>query len=90
MYVQDAVGVILVYDLTQKDSIDGVEAWYNMVQEHLDLNKIVVAIVGNKCDMEDQIKISSRESKQLKESIKADLMMDVSAKDNININELLQ
>ena len=38
MYVQDAVGIVLVYDLTHKDSMDGVKAWYNMVQEHLDLS----------------------------------------------------
>ena len=38
MYVQDAVGVILVYDLTYAESLEGVRAWYSMVEEHLNLN----------------------------------------------------
>jgi hypothetical protein len=55
MYVQDAVGVILVYDMTYSDSLDGVRAWFNMLGQSVDTNKIVLALVGNKCDMTDQI-----------------------------------
>lgn len=31
MYVQEAVGVILVYDMTNIETIEGVKSWYDMV-----------------------------------------------------------
>jgi GTPase SAR1 family protein len=58
MYVKDAAGIILVYDMTYADSVDGVRQWYNMVQEHLNLNKVVVALVGNKCDNFEDIQVN--------------------------------
>ena len=63
MYVQDAVGVVLVYDMTLTESIEGVKSWYNMVQEHLDMDTIVIALVGNKSDMVENIEISSKDAK---------------------------
>lgn len=55
----------------------------------MDLSKIVVALVGNKCDMEDSIQVSSKEATKLKQDVNADVFLDVSAKENTNINELL-
>jgi small GTP-binding protein len=65
MYVKDAAGIILVYDMTYADSVDGVRQWYNMVQEHLDLNKVVMALVGNKCDCNDEIQVNPQQAKHL-------------------------
>lgn len=55
MYVQDAVGIIFVYDMTYAESLDGVKTWYQQVSENLNLNSCVVALVGNKCDMIDLV-----------------------------------
>ena len=55
MYVKDAAAVILVYDMTYADSLDGVKTWFSMVSEHLNMAKTVVALVGNKCDCNDEI-----------------------------------
>ena len=55
MYVQDAVGVILVYDMTYSESLEGVLTWFKMAEEHMDLSQSVVCLVGNKCDMMDSI-----------------------------------
>jgi small GTP-binding protein len=53
MYVQDASCVVLVYDTTYADSLEGVRQWYQLVSEHLDMSRIVIALVGNKCDLQD-------------------------------------
>ena len=58
MYVKDAAAVILVYDMTYGDSLDGVKQWFNMVSEHLVMSKVVVALVGNKSDCNDEIQVS--------------------------------
>lgn len=90
MYVQDAVGVILVYDMTYGESIDGLKEWYNLVTEHLDTDKIVVALVGNKCDCADDIQVTQVQKKEFAEEIGASISLDVSAKENTNINRLLE
>ena len=55
MYVQDAVGVVLVYDMTYAESLEGVLTWYKMAQEHMNLDNSVVCLIGNKCDMMESI-----------------------------------
>ena len=39
--------------MTYAESIDGVRTWYEMVKEHLNVSEVVVALVGNKCDMNE-------------------------------------
>ena len=55
MYVQDAVGIIFVYDITYAESLEGVKIWHKQVLENLNINQCAVALVGNKSDMLEQI-----------------------------------
>lgn len=51
MYYKDAVGAIIVYDITFKESFDKVQKWILELKEFAQ-KKIVICIAGNKCDME--------------------------------------
>mmetsp|Transcript_42350 Transcript_42350/g.55823 ORF Transcript_42350/g.55823 Transcript_42350/m.55823 type:complete len:92 (+) Transcript_42350:157-432(+) len=49
-YVQAAAGVILVYDITDAQSISEAHDWYNRLREQIDPKGIAIALVGNKSD----------------------------------------
>lgn len=58
MYYQDAQAAILVYDITKKDSFQGLKGWLQELREHgpenLGKRYAVLAVVGNKEDLIDE------------------------------------
>ena len=56
-YYRGAMGIMLVYDVTNSKSFDNISKWLRNIQEHSnpDVEKI---ILGNKCDMEDRRVVS--------------------------------
>jgi len=49
-YFRNAVGVILVFDITERKTFDDVNVWLNDVHSLCDANAVVM-LVGNKSDM---------------------------------------
>lgn len=49
-YYRGAVGALVVYDITNKQSFLDCERWLQELREHAD-NRIVIMLVGNKSDM---------------------------------------
>lgn len=82
-YYKDVNGIILVYDITNKNSFDSIDSWVEDIKNCAPEN-IVVILVGNKSDLADKRQVSFQEGKQ-----KADkygyLFNEVSAKDGNNI-----
>ncbi|MFX0102166.1 MAG: Rab family GTPase [Candidatus Hodarchaeota archaeon] len=66
-FYSGAHGIILVYDITSKNSFTALKAWYN------DIRKTVSAkigfIAGNKCDLEKQRAVSKEEMLNLGEEL---------------------
>ena len=56
-YYRGAMGIMLVYDVTNSKSFDNIAKWLRNIQEHSnpDVEKM---ILGNKCDMEDKRVVS--------------------------------
>ncbi|KDO33143.1 hypothetical protein SPRG_01955 [Saprolegnia parasitica CBS 223.65] len=50
MYYRNAKAAILVFDVTKQDTFDKVKEWLSELRKHVD-NDIVLALVGNKCDL---------------------------------------
>ncbi|XP_071490630.1 ras-related protein Rab-10-like isoform X2 [Diadema antillarum] len=52
-YYRGAMGIMLVYDITQEKTFDNIAKWLRNIQEHAneDVEKM---LLGNKCDMEDK------------------------------------
>jgi Ras-related protein Rab-6A len=50
-YIKDANVAVIVYDISNRNSFDGIEKWIKDVQEHRG-DDAVLAVVGNKCDLE--------------------------------------
>jgi GTPase SAR1 family protein len=52
-YYRGAMGIMLVYDITNDKSFDNIKNWIRNIEEHAsaDVEKM---ILGNKCDMNDK------------------------------------
>ncbi len=51
-YYRQAIGVLLVYDITKRVSFENLERWLTEVREHAD-SKIQIILVGNKSDLQN-------------------------------------
>ncbi len=59
-YYRGAVGALLVYDITNRKTFESVERWLKELREHAD-SKIVVMLVGNKCDLAESRQVDVEE-----------------------------
>ena len=91
IFVKNAKIIILVYDVTNKETFNGLNYWYDFIQKEMDRN-IVLGLAGNKTDLilEDGYdeEITSDEGKEFAKKIKAIFSL-VSAKESAKeINNL--
>jgi signal recognition particle receptor subunit beta len=49
-YYRGAVGAMLVYDMTKRQSFDHMARWLEELRGHADKN-ILIMLIGNKCDL---------------------------------------
>ncbi|EKX36911.1 hypothetical protein GUITHDRAFT_97443 [Guillardia theta CCMP2712] len=56
-YYRGADGIVVVYDITNKESFDHVDMWMKEIHKFTDDNHVRVLVVGNKCDMEEKREI---------------------------------
>lgn len=85
MYYRGAQAAIVVYDITSQESFARAKNWVKEL--NLQANNIVIALAGNKCDLEPQRAVSRTEAQQYAEDQNL-LFMETSAKTAINVNEI--
>ncbi|KAF3858017.1 hypothetical protein F7725_011218, partial [Dissostichus mawsoni] len=82
-YYRGAMGIMLVYDITNEKSFENIKNWIRNIEEHAssDVEKMVL---GNKCDINDKRQVSKDRGEKLalEYGIK---FMETSAKANINV-----
>lgn len=86
IYYRDSNGAILVYDITDADSFQRVQNWVKELRKMLG-KEIVLAIVGNKSDMERNRVVTQEAADSYAASVGAK-HYSVSAKLSKGINEL--
>ena len=88
-YFKKADGILLLYDVSNKDSFDSIISWVESIEECLDLSEIGILIVGNKCEIPDEEKVVNNEMKEkLENNLKVKVkVMEASARDNKNVEE---
>jgi len=86
IYYRDANGALLVYDITDRDSFIKVQTWVKELRKMLG-KEVVLAIAGNKCDLERSRVVSIEEAEQYAESVGAK-HYSTSAKLNKGLEEL--
>ncbi|XP_055389758.1 ras-related protein Rab-10 [Condylostylus longicornis] len=82
-YYRGAMGIMLVYDITNEKTFENIVKWLRNIDEHAneDVEKM---ILGNKCDITDK-RVVSRERGEAIAREHSIRFMETSAKANINI-----
>ena len=84
-YYKGAIGALLVYDITRKETFDHIRKWYDEVK--LNGSKDICCIlIGNKKDLEEQRQVKYEEGKRLAEENNL-LFLETSAKTAENVQE---
>ena len=88
MYIREAQIILLIYDISDKDSFDSIPRW---IQEVLDVKNTdaVFALIGNKNDLENDRKVTFEEGKKFAEENKF-IFQEVSAKSGKNFETLFE
>ena len=63
-YYRGAHGIIVVYDVTDRDTFENVRQWMQEIDKFATDN-VCKVIVGNKCDLDDSRKVSTEEGEEL-------------------------
>ncbi|ODV63873.1 P-loop containing nucleoside triphosphate hydrolase protein [Ascoidea rubescens DSM 1968] len=83
--IDNADGIILVYSVCSKNSLDRLHQLYEDITRHRDFLP-PIAIAGTKIDLEGEREIDGIIGEKLSKEINSSFM-EVSAKGNINVNE---
>lgn len=84
-YYRNAVGVILVFDITDRKSFDELSGWLNDVHQLCDPNA-VIQLIGNKSDLVNQRVVTLTEAEQFSSHHHMQYL-ETSAKGGDNIRE---
>ncbi|NP_001353441.1 ras-related protein RABA4a-like [Solanum lycopersicum] len=84
-YYRGAVGALLVYDITKRQTFDHIPRWLEELRAHADKN-IVIMLIGNKTDLEDQRAVPTEDAKEFaqKEGL---FFLETSAMEATNIED---
>ncbi|GFS10588.1 Ras-related protein Rab-7L1 [Elysia marginata] len=80
-----AKGIVMVYDVTSKESFEGAREWKQEVDDHQGEDTVLM-LVGNKCDLETQRQVSTEEGKQMAAELGV-LFMETSALEDVNVED---
>ncbi|MCO5592204.1 hypothetical protein L7F22_046202 [Adiantum nelumboides] len=65
-YYRGAVGAMLVYDITKRQTFDHIARWLEELRSHAD-NNIVIMLVGNKTDLSTLRAVTTEDAKEFAE-----------------------
>ena len=85
--LKNVLGIIYIFDVTNKQSLNSINKWVNDVNETIDAEKFPSVLVGNKIDLEDEREVTKEEGQNLAEQY-GFKYKETSAKTGKNINEL--
>lgn len=89
-YYRDAQGVVIVYDVSDRQSFDNVASWKADVERHAG-DDVAMMILGNKADLGEHRAVAFAEGAEIAAAVGTDaheaLFYETSAKDSYNVEE---
>ncbi|XP_052587500.1 ras-related protein Rab-13 isoform X1 [Peromyscus californicus insignis] len=84
-YYRGAMGIILVYDITDEKSFENIQNWMKSIKENASAG-VERLLLGNKCDMEVKRKVQKEQANKLarEHGIR---FFETSAKSSMNVDE---
>ncbi|XP_048140230.1 ras-related protein Rab2BV-like [Rhodamnia argentea] len=87
-YYRGAVGALLVYDITRRETFDNIQRWLRQLRDRADSN-IVIMLAGNKCDL-NLVRAVQREEGEALANTEGLMFLETSALDAMNIERAFQ
>ncbi|GKV28372.1 hypothetical protein SLEP1_g37440 [Rubroshorea leprosula] len=87
-YYRGAVGALLVYDITKRQTFDNVQRWLRELRDHADSN-IVIMMAGNKSDLNHLRAVATDDAQMLAERESLSFL-EISALEAFNIEKAFQ
>ena len=84
-----ADGILLMYDITKKDTFKHIKSWIKDIQANLGdaMDKIALIVIGNKSDLpQSEKEVDKNDVQEFENSMKFKII-EASAKENKNVNE---
>jgi len=80
-------GILMLYDITRKSSLDNINRWYKEVIRHT--GPIPIILIGNKIDLEDKREVFDDDVNAIlqENNIDVKFKIETSAKDGFKTNE---
>jgi Ras-related protein Rab-1A len=85
-YYRGSHGIVIVYDITDKESFLNVHNWLEEINKYASDN-VKILLVGNKCDLQNHRQVSIQEGKELANRLNIPFI-EASAKDSTNVQQL--
>ncbi|KAG6581588.1 Ras-related protein RGP1, partial [Cucurbita argyrosperma subsp. argyrosperma] len=82
-YYRGAVGAMLVYDMTKRQSFDHITRWLDELRGHADKN-IVIMLIGNKSDLDSLRLVPTEDAKEFAQ-MESLFFMETSALEATNV-----
>jgi Ras-related protein Rab-1A len=87
-YYRGADGIIIVYDICDRDSFTNVDEWHNEVNRYVNESTCKI-LIGNKADMAHERQVTQEEAKKKAEDLGV-AFIETSAKDATNVETAFQ
>eukprot|EP00762_Andalucia_godoyi_P003238 ANDGO_06678.mRNA.1 Ras-related protein Rab-8A len=84
-YYRGAMGILLVYDVTDENSYNNIATWMKNIEQHASEN-VCKILLGNKCDMVDKKVVDTARGQKLADDYGIKFL-ETSAKTNVNVEE---
>lgn len=88
-YIRDSSVAIVVYDVTNRDSFQSTSKWVEDVRAERG-NEVIIALVGNKTDLNDKREVSTEEGEQRAKEYNNVMFLETSAKAGHNVMPLFK
>ncbi|KAI8371981.1 P-loop containing nucleoside triphosphate hydrolase protein [Choanephora cucurbitarum] len=88
-YYRGAQGVILVYDVSNRETFDALNTWWNEVNTYCSSPNVVKMIVGNKVDKESARVVSYEEGANFARKLST-LFVECSAKTRVGVKQAFE
>ena len=90
IFMKNSKIAIIVIDITNINSMDGLEYWTKQIKENLKIEEIITAIAANKSDLYEQKAINNEDIIAFQNKNNINVFCETSAKDYVSINNLFQ
>lgn len=85
-YYRGAMGILVMYDVTNMDSFNHLSYWFRNVEENAS-SDVVKVLVGNKCDSSNLRVVNEEQGRKIAESMDVPFF-ECSCKEDVNIDEI--